>query len=714
MPLRRSGPKDWELFVDDELGEAVPMSNPAFEYLRKLWTLRCLVRMGKPQLKNLLENPGDARLILRGIDLPDWVEQDEPDPLALHAALVERLEQQLRDRPARHGQPFDNLERMRGLLVLSPAEAELCLFTALLHGDKVLGEVVDYLGMIDDAGLPTLLADLLEQPADTLRNALRRNGMLAQLGLVRVDRSYTGNLRGKLDILSGLTGLLLSDEDIETALFQRYLQPAPDARLSLADFAYLGNHLELLNALLAATVACRQPGINVLIYGPPGTGKTELVRTLTAHNDLDLYQISAMDEDGDPLKGEARIGACRLAQHLLARQPRGVVLFDEAEDVFPSHWGPFASLLGQTRNASGSKAWMNQLLEENPKPCFWLSNAIEQIDPAVLRRFHYVLELDMPPRAVRERMLRQRLEAEGVPVSAAWLRQMAELEHLSPALIERAGQASRLLGKHAEPDDHEARLEQILGNTLRAMGHPHQAPALALLGDYDLALLNVEGIDLEDLVKGLLHQGQGRLCLSGPPGTGKSEFARYLAQRLDRPLVRGQASELLDMFLGGTEKNIARLFERADREQAVLVIDEVDSFLQDRRGAQHSWEVTQVNELLTRIESFDGVLVCTTNRMDGLDEAVLRRFDLKLKLGYLRPAQSLRLFRRLLGRDELPAPVELALGRLGNLTPGDFAAVQRKLRLLGPVTDPDRLLALLAEESRVKPDARRQPIGFIH
>lgn len=717
MRFKPSDLDEWDDLFGPSLAETPIMKtgNAAFDRLRQLWTLRGLCKMGGPQLKQLLEHPMDARLILGAVGLDEWLERDgEIDPLALHAALVERLNRQRETPIGRDGQPFDNLIRIGKLLRLSATETELCLFAAMLQGDRLLSEVADYLGPVDDALLPTLLADLLDQPVEALRHALRRNSLPAQLGLVRVDRNFTGNLRGKLDVLSGLAGLLLADEDIENVLFQRCLQKAPPARLTTDDFAHVGEAVELLTGLLDAAVSTRRSGVNVLVYGPPGTGKTELVRTLAGHCGLELYQVSSMDEDGDPLKGDHRIGACRMAQYLLERRERCLLLFDEAEDVFPSHGGPFAGLLGQSRNASGSKAWMNQLLEENPRPCFWLSNAIDQIDPAFLRRFDYVLELDVPPRAVRERMLRRHLA--GVPVSDAWLKRMAGLEQLSPALIERAGRVSHMLEQDAEQARHEARLEHILGNTLRAMGHAHQAPALPLLGDYDLSLLNVEGVDPETLISGLVRQGQGRLCLYGPPGTGKSEFARHLAERLDRPLVRGQAADLLDMFVGGTEKNIARLFERADREQAVLVIDEVDSFLQDRGNAHQNWEVTQVNELLTRMERFEGLLVCTTNRMDGLDQAVLRRFDLKLKLGYLRPEQRQRLFRQLLEDADaaLSEAVEWGLDRLDNLTPGDFAAVQRKLALLGPASDAEALLALITEESRLKPDARQRPIGFVH
>ena len=78
-------------------------------------------------------------------------------------------------------------------------------------------------------------------------------------------------------------------------------------------------------------------------------------------------------------------------------------------------------------------------------------------------------------------------------------------------------------------------------------------------------------------------------------------------------------------------QNIAKAFSEAEQKGAILVLDEVDSFLQDRSGAYHSWEVTQVNEMLTQMESFQGIFIATTNFMTNLDKASIRRFDMKIE-----------------------------------------------------------------------------------
>ena len=103
----------------------------------------------------------------------------------------------------------------------------------------------------------------------------------------------------------------------------------------------------------------------------------------------------------------------------------------------------------------------------------------------------------------------------------------------------------------------------------------------------------------------------------------------HLAEVLDRPLMLKRASDLQSKWLGEAEQNMARMFRDATTDGAVLLLDEADTFLRDRRGAEKSWEVSQVNEMLTQLETFHGVFIASTNLMESLDQAALRRFELK-------------------------------------------------------------------------------------
>ncbi len=164
----------------------------------------------------------------------------------------------------------------------------------------------------------------------------------------------------------------------------------------------------------------------------------------------------------------------------------------------------------------------------------------------------------------------------------------------------------------------------------------------------------------------------------------------------------------------GTEKNIARIFREAEQDNAVLLIDEIDSFLQDRNISQHSWEVTGVNEMLTRMETYNGVFIASTNRLDGLDSAALRRFDLKVKFDALKPMQAWKLLQSHCHALGLSAPdqcLQSVLQKLDDLTPGDFAVLERQHRFR-PITDVRAMIAVLQAECALKTPHFRQPIGF--
>ena len=166
-----------------------------------------------------------------------------------------------------------------------------------------------------------------------------------------------------------------------------------------------------------------------------------------------------------------------------------------------------------------------------------------------------------------------------------------------------------------------------------------------------------------------------------------------------------RASDLLSKWVGGTEANIAEAFAEARDEGSVLLFDEADSLLLDRGDAQRSWEITQVNEMLTWMDSHPLPFVAATNFARRLDPAALRRFVFKIELGPCRPRR-----RRGPSSASSARPPRPALAEVGGLTPGDFAVVRRQLRYR-PEAGAGEILALLEAEAKAKPE-RVAKIGF--
>jgi len=219
-------------------------------------------------------------------------------------------------------------------------------------------------------------------------------------------------------------------------------------------------------------------------------------------------------------------------------------------------------------------------------------------------------------------------------------------------------------------------------------------------------------------VQALRARGHGTLCFHGPPGSGKSALAAHIAQTLERPLHIRQASDLMSKYVGETEQNMAAMFEQAEREGAVLLLDEADSFLQDRRGAHRHYEVTEVNEMLQGMERFRGIFICTTNLMEQLDAAALRRFAFKVKFLPLRRDQRETMFtaEALAGDAQALTPaLRERLAQLDQLCQGDFAAVQRQAQILAEALGAEEFLAQLEAEHRLKPEVReRRGVGFLN
>jgi SpoVK/Ycf46/Vps4 family AAA+-type ATPase len=147
----------------------------------------------------------------------------------------------------------------------------------------------------------------------------------------------------------------------------------------------------------------------------------------------------------------------------------------------------------------------------------------------------------------------------------------------------------------------------------------------------------------------------------------------------------------------------------------VLVLDEAESFLADRRDARARWELTETNELLAQMDRFDGLFIYTTNVIDRLDRAALRRFAIKIGFDYLRPAQARALVTAALQGFGLECGDEAALsvaGRMRHLAPGDASAVVRRFRMLGQKPTAPAFVSALREELALKGEGGAERMGF--
>ena len=597
-----------------------------------------------------------------------------------------------------------NIKQISKLMTLNHEEEQLLEFFILINQYDILDDTADLLGNnINSTQAKKAISTILDIPLKSVNNAFESSSKLSKSSIVMINKNSTHTLSYKVKIINDIFAddMLNLDEDI-SEIIKGAVRPCNESSLNIKDYEHISKDIDIVMPYLKNAVETKKEGVNILFYGLPGTGKTELAKTISQALKTKLFEISYANDDDESIDGSDRLKAFKIAQALLSNQ-NILLMYDEAEDILDSSDNPLAP------KRQENKAWLNRILETNAIPTIWITNNIYSIDNAMVRRFDFSVEIPIPNKAKRAEIIKNYsnnlLDEQSIKV-------LAENENIAPALITRTTKVVSSI----DTEDKSKAFTQVLNNTLKAQGYKEiEEKIVTLLPNvYDPKFINTT-TNLEVLTQGIKEHQNARLCLYGAAGTGKSAFGRYIAQTLNKPLLLKKGSDLISMYIGGTEKNIAAAFDEAKEEKAVLVFDEVDSFLADRTQAHLSWEVTQVNEMLVQMENFEGIFIATTNLMDNLDRASLRRFDLKLEFDFLKAEQSWNMFLSYCKDLKLAKPslsFKRGVESLRYLTPGDFAAVTRQNRFR-PITDVKDFIQRLEDEIAIKNVSTGNVMGFL-
>ena len=602
---------------------------------------------------------------------------------------------------------------------LTAVELEIFRFACLMNCYRPLMAASDIeCGGYTEADVCDLLAELLRKKFAVMYGALRPAGLLRQSGLIGCKSRWEGSepLGQWLTIPDMLVREIFREQDEDKPLINAFYQLGPKSTLTRRDFPQV-SELALLKKYLRASIKEGAVGSNVLLWGSPGTGKTEMARHIAQTLRKRPLEIRSMDSDNQALKAMDRLDCYRFCQTILAKSKDALVLFDEVEDVLCD--GTF-SLWGFRSNNTVSKSMINTVLETNKTPSIWITNAVYGIDPAYLRRFDFVINLKTPVAGTKKRMALRAFE--GLPTQKGMVDRLVQHDAITAAHMKKVTKICERVGATTAKEVSHI-TDKVLNGDLKAVSErplvikrPLTSSRRAEL-PYRPDLINCD-TDIEHLAKNLRGYSSIRICAFGPPGTGKTAWAKHLAKKVRRPLMVKHAADILDKFVGGTEKNIVAVFKEAAATRSVLMLDEMDSFLPDRTKADKHWEVTQANQFLTAMEEYTGILICSTNLLENLDPATMRRFDFKINFDYLDTEQAsevaFELMKTLRVKLTKECKEQLLAGLSGSkLSHGDFAALLRRYTALRTKPSVELLLKDLRWETSFREKDAPRPIGFL-
>jgi SpoVK/Ycf46/Vps4 family AAA+-type ATPase len=581
----------------------------------------------------------------------------------------------------------NNLMQLKTMFSLNDLETEILeLFYHVETNNsvsKLVDILTDYLAIKTTRYSSNLnektIAVMLNLHRIDVQKVLKTSASLVKFGILDNDREITNEIMAYLEGFD------------ETPVLQHYFIRYNGPVIPLKDHFVPPQEVDILCELYRQRKEGQ--GINILLYGVPGTGKTEFVRSLSHHLSAKLFQINSIDsnDDNDEKKdiNHFRMRAYAACQNSINTQ-KGIIMMDEADSLLNSM--PRFFLLKNTMD----KGQINNLLDDSGTFTVWITNHIDGMDESTRRRFNYAVKFE--EMGVHQRQKLWRYKIKEYKLQSVF--PLQDVEEIAARYEINAGGIDKTLQNLAalyrSKSDNQIslkKLEQILDSYQVLVNGKKPPKRPKDKANYGLEGLNVD-CDINQVmntVKAFNNHWQNNpedliadnlnLFLYGPPGTGKTEFAGYISRKLKSRLLVKRGSDLLSPYIGVTEKLISEAFEQAEREQAILFIDEADSFLFTRENAGRSWELSQVNELLTNMENFTGIFIAATNYKETIDSAAIRRFSIKIKFDYLSTEGNLIFYHRFFSpwlKKQLSKSQQEDLRAVHCLTPGDFKVVYQK------------------------------------
>ncbi|MFA5176367.1 MAG: CDC48 family AAA ATPase [Candidatus Nanoarchaeia archaeon] len=449
------------------------------------------------------------------------------------------------------------------------------------------------------------------------------------------------------------------------------------------------------------------PPKGVLLHGPPGTGKTLLAKAVASETEANFMLING-PEIMNKFYGESEKKVRAIFEEAEKSAP-SIIFIDEIDAIAPKREEVQGEV--ERRVVSQLLTMMDGLKGRGNVVVIGATNRPNSIDPALRRpgRFDREIQIGIPNKIGRLNILK--IHTRNMPLTEdVNLENLAEITHgfvgadVESLCKEAAMSVLRNILPSIKLKEKEALPKEVLNKLKITMDDFKNALKIvrpSAMREVLVEIPNVHWFDiggLEELKQELKEavelplknpkafsklgiKATKGVLIYGPPGTGKTLLAKAVANESQANFILVRGPELLDKFVGESEKGVRKIFEKARQASpAIVFFDEIDS-IAPRRGSQGTDAgVTErvVNTILTEMDGLeelsDIVVIAATNRPDLIDPALLRpgRFDRIIFTGM--PDKESRLQILKLHTAKMPLAKDVKLDKLAELTEGFMGA----------------------------------------
>ena len=541
-----------------------------------------------------------------------------------------------------------------------------------------------------DNELRNSLPDMLGISKKALTYMLRSDQKLKSFGFIDGDGDYDSSL----------------NECIESQSIEPYFSDLLKTfdcsnAYSLDSFSVKQESLEICSDLLNG----KNP-VSILFYGKPGSGKTELAKSLCKQTGKQIYVFKNEAETNEKCNVLGRL-VCLLSME----RKDSILIVDEADTLLKTMDYSFFGI-----SPSKTKGTVNKMLENNRDKVIYIINHQHQIDDSTRRRFTFSIRFEAMSKTMLKSIAEQRLEGLDITENAKGeLVSMLEKYHLTGQSVENIVKTIDAM----ECKDEETLLKKadtvMKENSLLLNGKKKKMRD-KVKAEYDLRVLNasMNPNEIVSMVQNAAKYAEKnkntengiRMLFYGLSGTGKTELARYIAEQLGKEIILRRPSDILSKWVGEDEQNIRDAFDEAEQNDAILLFDEADTFFYDRNQAQRTWERSLVNEFLTQMEEFTGILICTTNLRNIMDPAMQRRFHMLVEFKPMKFDGIKIMLEKYFSDYHLSNKEIEELEDSESVTPGDFGALSSRIRFMNQ--DDVNAAYILEELKKLQEEKKKQ------